>query len=76
MSAGKDDQSGSDLPANIGKPATRALIGAGYMRLDQLTAASAAELLKLHGVGPKAIERLRVALGDRDLMFADEQRAT
>ncbi|WP_405014830.1 DNA-binding protein [Kitasatospora sp. NBC_01539] len=54
-----------DLPRNIGAPATRALIGAGYTRLDQLDGVAVAELEKLHGVGPKALERLRAALREQ-----------
>lgn len=59
----------SDFPANIGNPARRALAAAGYVRLEQLTNVSEAELLKLHGVGPKALERLRRALETQGLAF-------
>lgn len=59
-----------ELPKGIGKPATRALAAAGYTRLDQLAAASEAELLALHGVGPKAIRVLRPALAAKGLAFA------
>ena len=62
----------SDLP-KIGAPATRALVGAGYTQLTQLTQVSAAELLKLHGVGPKAIRILSETLATQGLAFADEQ---
>jgi hypothetical protein len=61
----------SDIPTNIGKPAQRALSAAGYVRLDQLAGVSEAELLKLHGVGPKAIGLLRSALAARGQSFAD-----
>jgi hypothetical protein len=54
--------SGADLPGNIGAPATRALVAAGYTRLGQLSNAPAAELKKLHGVGPKALRLLQEAL--------------
>ncbi len=37
-----------DLPAGLAKPALRALIAAGYTRLDQFTMIEEAELLKLH----------------------------
>jgi hypothetical protein len=49
---------GSDLPRGIGAPATRALTAAGFTRLEQLHGVPAAELSKLHGVGPKAIRVL------------------
>ncbi len=61
----------SDLP-KIGAPATRALVGAGYTQLAQLTQVSAAELLKLHGMGPKAIRILRETLAAKGLALADE----
>ncbi len=50
--------SDSDLPTSIGKPATRALLGAGVVTLDDVAARSAAELAALHGVGPKALRIL------------------
>lgn len=55
----------ADLPAGIGQPAHRALAAAGYTRLDQLAGRSARELLKLHGMGPKALGRIRAALAER-----------
>lgn len=61
----------SDLP-KISAPALRALTAAGYQRLEQLTQVSEADLLKLHGMGPKAIHILRAALADRGLAFADQ----
>ena len=50
------------LPGNIGAPATRALTAAGYTELSQLANVPAAELAKLHGVGPKALRLLQEAL--------------
>jgi hypothetical protein len=50
------------LPASIGAPATRALTAAGYTELGQLAGVPAAELGKLHGVGPKALRLLDEAL--------------
>jgi methyl coenzyme M reductase gamma subunit len=61
----------SDLPNELGKPARRALLEAGYLRLEQLTKLSEAEVLKLHGMGPKAIEPLRRALMAKGLAFAE-----
>ena len=61
----------SDLP-KIGEPAVRALALAGITRLDQLPQQRASDLLKLHGVGQKAIRILREALAERGLTFADE----
>ncbi|GAA3152997.1 hypothetical protein GCM10010466_49990 [Planomonospora alba] len=60
----------SDLPY-IGAPARRALAVAGHTRLEQLTAVTEAELLALHGVGPKAVGILRDALAGRGLSFRE-----
>lgn len=60
-----------DWPAGLSAPARRALAGAGYTRLEQLTRVGAPELLKLHGMGPKALDQLRAALAARGLSFAD-----
>src|SRR5690349_4280731 len=60
----------SDFP-NIGRPATGALTLEGYTRLEQLTKVSEKELLKIHGVGPKAIRILREALEAKGLSFAE-----
>jgi DNA-directed RNA polymerase alpha subunit len=67
------DQTASDFPAKLSKPAQRALAGAGYTRLEQLTRVSEAELLKLHGMGPKALGLLRSALADQGLSFRDSK---
>jgi hypothetical protein len=58
-------------PSKLGAPARRALIGAGYTRLEQLTKVRESEILKLHGMGPKAIRVLRSALNERGLSFRD-----
>jgi len=60
----------SDLPAGIGNPARRALAATGYLRLEQLTAVTEAELLAMHGVGTKAISLIRQALAERGQAFA------
>lgn len=66
---GDEPPSESDLPDGLGKPATRALAVAGYTRLEQLTTVSEAEVLRLHGMGPKALGVLRDALAARGLGF-------
>jgi hypothetical protein len=64
-------QQESDLPIELSAPARRALVGAGYLRLEQLTELSEAELKRLHGIGPKALNQLRRALEALGLSFAD-----
>ena len=59
-----------DLPAGIGRPATKALAAAGITRLAQLTRISEAELSRMHGVGPKAIGIIRDALRQQGKSFA------
>lgn len=59
-----------DLPTSIGKPATRALSEAGITALDQVVGHSQAELLALHGVGPKAIRILTDELAERGASWA------
>ncbi len=58
------------LPHAIGAPARRALHAAGITRLTDLTKRSEAELLKWHGIGPKAAGILRQALASQGLAFA------
>jgi hypothetical protein len=64
----------SDFPPGIGQPALRALAGAGYTRLEQLTRAREADLLQLHGFGPKALRLLAAALASRGKSFAPARR--
>ena len=66
-------QQGSDLPAGLSAPALRALNGAGYVRLEQLTGVSEAQLKKLHGLGPHGIDLLRNALEEKGLSFAESK---
>jgi hypothetical protein len=71
MTQHKHDQPESDLPTGLSKPAQRALAGAGYLRLEQLAKLSAADVKRLHGMGPKALDQLRRALAAKSLAFAD-----
>jgi len=63
-------QQESGFPLGLSAPARRALDGAGYVRLEQLTRVSEAELKKLHGLGPHGIDLLRRALDAKGLSFA------
>lgn len=64
------NQLDSDLPTGLSQPAQRALAGAGYNRLEQLTRVSEKEILALHGMGPKGIRLLREALAEKGWSFA------
>jgi len=59
----------SDFPA-IAAPALRALYNAGIESLSQLSTKTESEILELHGIGPKAIKKLKAALKDHNLSFA------
>ena len=61
----------TELTPRIGKVATRELADHGYTRYDQLTRVAAGELLRIHGVGPKAIRILEEELAARGLALLD-----
>lgn len=61
----------SDLPTGLSAPARRALVGAGDLRLEQLTKVSETEIKQLHGIGPNALNQLRRALDAKGLSFAN-----
>jgi hypothetical protein len=73
MKMKQSDQGESNLPIELSQPARRALVGAGYLRLEQLTEISEDEVKQLHGIGPKAIDLLRHALETLGLSFAAEK---
>ncbi|RXK17282.1 DNA-binding protein [Macrococcus sp. DPC7161] len=58
----------------ISKPATRALNKIGITTLEQVASRSDEELLSLHGVGPKAIKILQVALSEKGLKFKQDEK--
>ena len=68
------DEPKNDFPPGLAQPALRALSAAGYTRLEQLSSVTEAELLKLHGMGPKALGLIRSALHARGLTFADTEK--
>lgn len=59
-----------DLPRAIGRPAISALMGAGLTSLESVAAKTEAELLALHGVGPKAVRLLKETLAGRGMSLA------
>lgn len=58
-----------DFPPKIGAPATRALAAAGITSLAGLAKWTEADLLALHGMGPKAVGILRATLTDEGASF-------
>lgn len=52
----------------------RALDGADIHHLEHLARMSESELLRLHGMGPKALGMLREALASNRQSFAKEER--
>lgn len=68
----KAAKTADELPAKLAAPARRALIQAGYTQLEQLSKLTEAELLKLHGMGPKAIGQLRETLAAAGKSFAQD----
>jgi len=73
MKIGPTKELESDFP-KLAAPARRALSGAGFTRLEQLTQVSESAIKDLHGIGPNAIEQLRHALAARGLSFAKQKR--
>jgi len=70
MSSRNHEQNETEFPRQIGRPATQALQAAGYSRLEQLAKLTEKELLKLHGVGPKAVRIHRETLEAKGMSFA------
>ncbi len=63
---------GEEFP-RIGAPAYRALDSEGVTKLEDLAKFSEAELLALHGMGPKAVALLKSSLQSKGLSLADGQ---
>jgi predicted flap endonuclease-1-like 5' DNA nuclease len=61
-----------DLPDAIGKTAARELSYNGITSLHQVAEHTRAELLAIHGVGPKAIAILAEALHERGLTYRED----
>jgi predicted Fe-Mo cluster-binding NifX family protein len=62
-------EGGTPLP-RLAAPARRALEGAGYRTLEQLANAREADIARLHGMGPNAVNALRAALKEHGLSFS------
>jgi hypothetical protein len=57
--------------ADVGAPARRALEREGITNLNKLSRYSEAELLRLHGLGPSSIPKLKRALEAEGMGFKD-----
>lgn len=60
----------SNLP-KIGRPATQALAQIGVRNVEQLADYTEAEILALHGMGPKAIRILQPVMAEMGVRFRD-----
>ncbi|MEN0054070.1 MAG: hypothetical protein AAGC65_10390 [Mucilaginibacter sp.] len=56
----------------LGKPAQRALAGAGIKTLEDLSKLTQAEFMHLHGIGNKTLKILNVIMEEQRLSFAAE----
>ena len=61
----------AEFPSGIGRPAASAFALAGFKQLEDFTRVTEKEVLKLHGVGPKAVRIIREAMKEKGLTFAD-----
>ncbi|WP_075618586.1 hypothetical protein [Paenisporosarcina indica] len=61
----------SELP-KMSKPANRELHNAGFYKLEQFTKVTEPDILKIHGVGPKAVRILNDTLKEKGLSFAEK----
>lgn len=61
----------SELTPRIGRVAARELAAQGVTTYDDVAARRPADLLAIHGVGPKAIRILGEELAARGQSFAD-----
>jgi hypothetical protein len=57
----------------ISAPARRALENAGITELEKLSTYSETEILKLHGMGPSTMPKLRKALEGEGLSFRSDK---
>lgn len=57
----------TEFPREIGRPAARALIQAGFATWAVLSGQKRADVAALHGVGPKAMRELDEGLDQRGL---------
>ncbi len=66
------NKSKSGIPEKISAPALRALLNAKVEKLSDLRKFTEPQLLKLHGMGPKALTMLKSAMRKKKITFATE----
>jgi hypothetical protein len=59
------------VPRGVGRPAKRAMHGAGILTMRDLERFSRAELMQLHGFGPKAMDALTPELDKAGMRLRD-----
>ncbi|NQX58787.1 DNA-binding protein [Paenibacillus qinlingensis] len=69
MSTNKQEEEQWVLPKGVASPARRALAGAGITKLHDFTRITETDLMKLHGMGPKARDLIREELTAKGLSF-------
>ncbi|MEK3885659.1 RNA polymerase alpha subunit C-terminal domain-containing protein [Paenibacillus sp. PL2-23] len=65
----QENRPGDGFLSRMPAPARRALENEGITSIQQLSQYSEGELLKLHGMGPSSIPKLRTALAEQGLTF-------
>lgn len=63
------EKNGAVFPKTLSAPALRALLTVGVTNLIELSKHPETEILRLHGMGPKAMKTLRNALKEHGLSF-------
>jgi len=67
MAFEQKNQPGINLPVGLAQPVQRALAGAGIESLEQLSKFREDEISHLHGIGPNAMLKLKLALAENGL---------
>lgn len=69
----KEIKKNINLSIKLAAPAQRALANAGITTLKQLSKFSEEEILRLHGMGKNAVQKIKEALNDNGLSFTDRK---
>ena len=64
-----NERAAHDLP-KLAAPAQRALASAGIQKLDDIATFTEDEIMRLHGMGPNAMRKIRETLAAKALSFA------